>query len=614
MADDTVPEAGFKVARFELPDGRIAKWQVPSDYTQEQAAKTFNDFMAVKGKPQFEKDTRAQQEHRELVGTTAADLIAANPMTRVATGAASPILGAMERFGLRSPEQRRELQAMQARGAKALGNETAGVVADISGQVMSPVWMRAAKMMPNATTMTGQMAQGSGMGALGGLLAETDDPMTTAGYGAGFGAAAPLLLRGAGKTFNTAANFMPNTRRQNFYASAAGDKADEIVDLLRRNEQIVPGSMPTAGQAAAPASRYEWSAIQAAAARGLPSEYGARVDEQSTAQLAQLRGIGKDRPALQAAETLRKTTTDPMYEATRTGGPLDVRPVVSQINTLLRENPGNPELVTELTAVKRGLLKGQYGAVRTDPQHISSSIDGLKTALANEKNKFIAGQLDDVKTALEQHLPGYEQAQSTFRDLSKPINRMQVGQYLEGVATPTGYAAGSGTPLSHQKFLEAVRKSTEVAGDDAAKRAAELFARRTTGSPRFRELVQILEPQEMKAVADVTADFARNRAYLDQAVKGAQNLPQFKETTKLPNLLMREAMVMNAIIGKAEGKINEKLAAEIAVEMLNPPKVAESLSAGMRRKAMNNARAETLGIWHKNVMGRATQAAGGDEQ
>jgi hypothetical protein len=593
------------IARFEMPDGRIGRFEVPDGTTPEEARTMIEQFVGAGGKPQTEKQTIAQKSASELNDVTAADLIAGSVPGRFAVGAASPILGAIERLGLRSPEDRKTLEAMQQRGGAALDAQGAGTVADIAGNVLSPAWLAAAKYIPTAATLPGRMAQGAGLGAAGGFLTPTDDPWTAAGVGGVLGGLAPAALAGIGKVGSTAANFIPKLRKESFYRAAAGDKADEIIDLLRRNEQLVQGSAPTAGQAASPASRAEFSAIQAAAARALPSKYAARTDEQSAAQLAKLRSIGQTPADLDAAVSARSAAADPLYTAARSGAPIDVKPIVADVNKMLADNPGNTELVTELTKVKKSLLT--KGGVRDDPQQISSVIDGLKSAMAKEDNKFIAGKLDSVKTSIEKAIPGYEQAQREFAQKSIPVNQMQVGQYLEGVATPTGYKPGAGVPLREKQFLEAVRKSTAVAGDDAARRAADLFAKRTTGSPRFKELTDVLDPRQMQAVADVVADFSRNRQYIEQAVRGAANVPQFKETAKLPNLLMREAMVMNAIIGKAEGKINEKLAAEIAVEMLNPPGVGDSIHRAMRRAEMNKARAVTLDAWMKAAIPGLTQ-------
>ena len=63
---------------------------------------------------------------------------------------------------------------------------------------------------------------------------------------------------------------------------------------------------------------------------------------------------------------------------------------------------------------------------------------------------------------------------------------------------------------------------------------------------------------------------------------------------KLPNLLHRGAMIANAIITRLEGKINKKLAAELAAEMLYPPAVAGSIEKAVQRDAYSKALSQAI--------------------
>lgn len=705
------------VARFEMPDGRIGRFEVPEGTTAEEAHGIITRFLGAGGEMQKEKNTAAQQEVNKYQSVTTPELIAANPIARAAVGAASPILGVMEQFGMTSPEGRRQLQAMQARGNEALGMGAAGTISDIAGSVLSPAWLGAAKAMPLAATLGQKAVQGSALGALGGLTTP-ENQMSNAAVGMALGGAIPPLMALGGVGIKTAANLVPGIRKENLYLKASGDKANEIIDLLRKNEQLVPGSMPTAGQAAAPAGRAEFSALQAKSAARAPSLYASRTDEQSAAQLARIREVGRTAEELDATLAKRSSEAKESYdrvrdvridprsdeeimrdaisgraaskgEALRDWGRFATSEAQNQVRAdTFTPVPGMPrvagtasnfpERIQEAKAAAYeaiSIARQRYGeeqflnntlnllrhTVGMDSKGLQNFIgrpsfkeaikDAMKSAQENGQyfptqpgDKFSIGNFQRIKESLDAGIaaakkstdagrrpelspqeleatksefvkwlsnksPEWRDARLQYLQNSQPINKMQVGQYLEGVATPTGYAPGAGTPLRESSFLEAIRKSTDVAGDEAAKRAAELFAKRATGNPRFKELTDVLDPPAMKAVADVAADFSRNRQYIDQALRGVGASPELKMTAKLPNMLMREAMVMNAIIGKAEGKINEKLAAEIAVEMLNPPGVAESLHRATRRAAMNKARADALGTWAKTLTpGMANEA------
>ena len=88
----------------------------------------------------------------------------------------------------------------------------------------------------------------------------------------------PLAAAGKG-LYNAVVEPLTNTTaiKGRAFLEAAGDKADEIIALLRQNKQIVPGSAPTAGQAAVPAGRAEFAALQRQAEQVVHSAYVARA-------------------------------------------------------------------------------------------------------------------------------------------------------------------------------------------------------------------------------------------------------------------------------------------------------------------------------------------------
>ena len=135
------------------------------------------------------------------------------------------------------------------------------------------------------------------------------------------------------------------------------------------------------------------------------------------------------------------------------------------------------------------------GALRSDAGEIVSVIDGIKARLAKEDTKFIKGKLRDVRELLVDTVPGYRVAQEKFAEKSKPINIMQVGQYLEGklkpvIETPAGERAGI--------FSQALKE-------------APTTIKQSTGQSRFTELSQILSPDQVKVVEGIRKDRSRAR-------------------------------------------------------------------------------------------------------
>jgi hypothetical protein len=550
-------------------------------------------------------------------GLPIAEIIAGNPVTRFAAGAASPFMGiaqgvekaletqpavfgpaaipmlvgkvVSERLGAPSADETvRSYEDLKKRGMELSGDKVD--VAGIAGQVLSPAVLAATRLAGPASAM-GKIGQGAVLGGVfGGATPVTEEgdfgsqKLAQAGLGAGVGAAIPAVtvpLGMAGRAaYRTVAPLTSGRRiRGGLYLDAAGDKADEVIANLRANRQIVPGSLPTAGEAAAPAGRAEFAALQRAAADIMPSEYGARVDAQNAARLAALRTVGKDKAAVAAAEAGREAAAGPLYAAARTGtAPIDTAGVRSKIDAMLRDNPGNRELVNELSRLKRGLV--DKGIPRERAQEVASALDGLKAALAKEDNKFITGQLTSIKEMLSDAIPGYRQAQQVFAEKSAPINQMKVGQYLETKLRPALDEMGRQRP-------EAFAQAVQDAPGTLMKRS---------GVPLSKPIQDVLTPEQMRVVEGVQSDLARMQRFGTLAQRGMKAAPDLSAAVqgKLINPLHRGIMVMNALITRLEGKINKKVAADIAAEMLNPPQVAETMAQAAKRRAQNEAVSRTL--------------------
>ena len=542
------------------------------------------------------------------------ELFAGNPATRFALGAASPIFGAAqlgaELLGSKGGSaDLKTLEQAKRAGMKAYGDETD--IAGFAGTVFSPAFLAAAKAIPGATTYIGKILQGMGMGAAAGAtspITEGEDfakqKAIQTGVGAGAGGAISAVAPAVAKAVKVAYSatiepwLNPTAIKGRGYLEAAGDKADEIISLLRQNKEIIAGSKPIAGEAATQAGRAEFSAMQRSAANVKPSDYLARSDEQNAARIAAIQRVGQDKASLEGAEAVRKAASDPLYKAAREGtAPVDTGPVMAKVDLILSKNPGNRELVTELNNIRKGLEESG-----SEAQKVASVLDGLKTSIANKDNAFIKGVLNNIKTDLSKAIPGYERAQAEFAKRSIPINQMQVGQFLEQKLVP---AADEG----------AKQKAASYAG---ALRDAPGTIKRATGAPRFEELTQALNPKQMEIVNSIKEDLARGARFETMAVKGGKAAPNAIELAsgsmereaggKLPNLLHRGAMVANAIITRLEGKVNKKLASEMAMEMLNPPAVAESMVQAQAREIKNKGLAKLIQQYTLSTTGGAIQA------
>lgn len=463
--------------------------------------------------------------------------------------------------------------------------------ARLAGNVANPIPWKAGAAIKAPPTLVGRAAQGTGVGgAFGATAPVTNDEegywgqkgvQTATGMALGFGI--PAVTEGVSRTAKAIYQGLVEPRfgagrkaiKSRTLLEAAGPRAPQVISELRKPGEIVPGSMPTAAEAAAGAGSAEFSALQKSASEVLPSEYVARESAQNAARARSVGTVAQDKPALAAAESARKAVTDPMYEAARSGGAADTSRVSSMIDTMLGKNPGNPELVTELRTIQRGVNASK------DARQLSSVLDGIKTALAKEDNKFIRGQLTTIKEMIEEAIPGYRQAQQKFGEMSKPMNVMQIGQYLEGKLTPALNDFGA----------SASQRAGTYAG---ALRDAPTTIKRSTGMPRYEDLSQILSPQEREAVESVARDLARRAEFERLAAAGSRSgensarmasrqLEKQVGTDRLPNLLNRAAMMGNAVLRRINAHADEKLEKELAADLLSPKTTADLMEFAASR-------------------------------
>lgn len=407
--------------------------------------------------------------------------------------------------------------------------------------------------------------------------------------------------------------------KTNVLLESAEGRAPEIINALRSpNLEIVPGSKPTAGEAAAtigmtgerkPVARY--AALQASSAQELPSEYAQRAKQQDAARLAAIREVGGTELQLDTAKKLRDATASTNYkeagkqlvETDDTFGSLLGRPSMDKVIARARQLAAerNQPFVIGETAPERveksAILSAEGTPARetvipaTQAKYPVQSLHFMKLAfddLIRDPTTFgigkaeagaITGTRKEFLNWVEGKADAYKNARETFAAQSKPINQMEVGQYLESKLTS---ALQGENKLRPGVFAGAVE-------------AAPTTITRATGVPMgFTKLSDVLTPDQIKIVEDIRKDLARQSEFEAMAAKGrpagpeagragTSTLEQSFGGTQLPSLLSRTATFANAILKRLAGKVDRATAIEIATEMLDPRAAANAMEAAMRR-------------------------------
>ena len=394
------------------------------------------------------------------------------------------------------------------------------------------------------------------------------------------------------------------------YVSAAEGKAPEILNALVSAQEFVPGSAPTAAQAAVPAGSTRFAALGKQAAEKLPSEFLARESAQKEAQLAAIRNVGKTADEIKAAEIARSSSTDPLYKiadqalipSDSTFIALSNRPsmdkVLARAKQLAEEKAQVFQIGKDAPAqtIPSSILGadgkpiGFTNVPAEVAQYPGTSLHYVKLAfddLIRDPATFGIGKnevnaISGTRTAFlkwfENKVPEYGQARELFSAGSKPINQMQIAQFLEGKLRPVlGEETGR---LRSTGFATAVEN------------APATIQKAATGSPRYDSLSKIMTPEQMAVIDGVKNDLSRIAEVEYMARKGTKAGPNLLTTgsealagLQTPSFLNRTATLANEIIRRLKGGVNEKIAIEIATEMLDPKVAASALRKAMLRDA-----------------------------
>lgn len=383
------------------------------------------------------------------------------------------------------------------------------------------------------------------------------------------------------------------------YITAAEGKGPEILNYLQGAQELVPGSKPTVAQAlaAAPQGGANYTRFiglqpqEAKIPKELISAYDLRGVQQAEARAKSLGEVAQTPQAKAILEGQRTAITEPMFTSAREGtAPVDISHIADRVDDLIAKSPGNPRLVKVLERFRKGITIPETPMtpelIRTNAQELSSSLDGLKAAIGDQKNKFIKRELTELKDQLVAAIPGMEEAQTTFANLSKPINEMEIGTALKN--TLTSKYAGAG----------------ERAGAFAAKLSDIPKTVKTSTGMTARTLEEAgVSKQNVDRINNVMEDLNRS-ALAEERLAAAGSTMSKDPTAPRPNLLSRTVTAFNEVVGALVDRVGRKKALEIATEMLDPQiaaKVLEQAMAMEKTQAARTAAAKRVGPAIRNV-------------
>lgn len=485
-------------------------------------------------------------------------------------------MGMKQRFGQASQEEvdyQRKLNA-------PLANTTAGK----AGNILGDVALGAGAMV--AAPATAGYAGAAGLGGLFGFLrptAENESAVKNTVLGTGEGLLGQAAGQLAGKGIRAA-----KAAVEPFYAkgqdailgrllqksAGGGQFAQDAITNLRNAKELVPGSLPTAGQAANNPGIAALERTATATQPEVAAEMAQRFANQNQARGAVL-GQLADPAKREFFDQSRQTAAKELYEAAFAQTP-DTTPWLKGQFSNLKMRPAFKSAIQE--AQERAMNEG----IKLDPKNTTQVAHYAKMALDDMigKAKASGGDAQGLISTRDKLVmvmeskdfaPAYREARSTYAAMSKPINEIDTVAAVQKAAT---------NPLTEQLQPQAF-----------ARAMSDQTAQRATGF-RGATMENTLSPEAMQQLQAIQADLARSQ-FAQNAGRGpgsdtiqklaysnmidAAGIPSFLRNLGVGqiagNLATRGA---DAIYGRASKEMSTKL----AQSMLNPQEVARLLQSG----------------------------------
>lgn len=472
-----------------------------------------------------------------------------------------------------------------------------------------------------------------GAGAItGGATAGLVDPSSIPA-GAVIGGALPPAVKAAGAVGNSifqnikAPIQMLTDKGQRTIAAqtalnAAGENADDIIQRLKTAQGLVPGELPTVAEVAESPGL---AAMQRAMSSADPEGYGHRFIANSDAREAALRAIAQDEAARAAATKARDSTSKSLYakafnddaarmaveaqaqRETATAARQRAESIAwNNLDTGVVQKPANAlptsglQSLSERPAFRDAMAMARESMDNAGVDVPLNSLEGLhrvKQALDSALNgsapnsalsRYDRRSLMDMKSQLIAELknlsPTYDAARQSYANLSKPINQMDVGQYLLEKLKPASTDYGKLTGERANAFLQAVRDA-----DQTAKNAL--------GTKAAGGLKDILTTEQMATIDNVAKSLARvgNANDLGRGVGSNtyQNLAMDKLAGQagMPSIFdfagpagSIAGRIIKAMNHSAEPEVKSKLA-----QLLLDPQAAALAMEGAQKEAARKA-------------------------
>lgn len=559
------------IYKVQAPDGSILQIEGPEGATNEQLIQAAAAAYSARGgrTPAPQIDIEVERKRLDpTAGMSGTEKFLAGmgkAMTDVGRGVRQYLPDAI---GGLSGEQIAEARQLD----QPLMNTGAGVAGNIAGNVGMAI---PAAFVPGAATLPGSAAISAAYGALQPGV-DSAERMKNIAIGGAAGAVVPAAQT-AYRVGKSMVDPLYQGGRNQILGRAlrqtAGGQADEAIRNLRGAQELVPGSAPTAGQAAGVPSIAALERASMAANPNAANQLVARQAAQNEARIAALQGVTPDVAAAQAA---RQATAGALYEQARQAG-FDpdvlerIQPLVAQLMKRVPDDLVNHarqlaqvagEPITDM-----GSVQGAHYLKRAIDSRISQAIRSGDTDTA----RVFRGLQDEYLNVLDELNPIYQQARQAYAQMSAPVNQ---GRVLEEVGRRSTNFRGDMTPAAFNRAIQ--------------DRTAQTVTRQPTAT-----MQGVLDPNQSDTLRRIQSDLLRSD-FANNAGRGVgsdtvQKLAYQNMLTQsgMPSMVSGFGPV--GVVGnlaQRAGQVvyrdaNERLQQQLAEALLDPRQTAALMEAGM---------------------------------
>lgn len=465
--------------------------------------------------------------------------------------------------------------ALKAAGPvlRAAGNAgTASAASAAGGALLAP------------NTIGSGLVVGGGMGLI--QPAENmDERLGNMKLGALGGAAIPATLR-AGSTMKAFLEPLYEGGQKNIIGRtiqrAAGGQ--DVGPALSNAAELVPGSQPTVGQASGNAGVAALERAASATNPEVTTAYSQRMAQQNQARVDAVRDMAGTTGERDFHAAARDQVANDLYSQAFSQG-IDPSALTSGVKGEITKLVNRPSVQDAIDTARR--LAKEDGKKLGDPSgsleglhYVKKALDDQMKGLAPGSNelRLVRATQDRLLTLMDRLSPAYAEARLTFKNMSAPINQMDVAQEVAN---------------------KSIRPLDDVMQPASYARALNDQTAATATGFRGSTLENTMTPEQLNKLNAVKedlarADFAKNAgrgAGSDTAQKMAYT--NLMELSGIPTWLKAfgPGQVLGNLSSRAGdvlyGQANKDLSRKLAETMLDPKaasKMLESLAPGEREK------------------------------